>query len=375
MKVNLRKKYDQICYLPPTRRATIRRKLLNWYDRHGADLPWRRHQNDPYAQWVAEIMLQQTRVDTVIHYYDRFLKKFPTYPSLARARHETVLKCWEGLGYYRRILHLHRAVQQLHQEGLDIPDTFETLKKLPGVGEYTAGAIASIAFNRRVAAVDSNVARVLARLMGIRQDVQSKTGRLQINEYANQLVPLKRPGDFNQAWMDLGRTICTPRLPKCSNCPLKSVCVSDHQGIAHSLPIRNGRHGKTIPLITIVVGIFLDQDRMLIHRRPTGGMWSGLWEFPNMECKRKSGDIRQVGNLADGEGVVLQGLPEKISVIRHQLTHRSLRFHLYVCRVKKSKHRSMRSHRKWVTDKMFQRLSVSTAHRKIMSAVKNGHHI
>lgn len=371
MKTSLRQKYDQASYIPPAQRATIRRKLLGWYDRLGADLPWRRRQNDPYAQWLAEIMLQQTRVDTVIHYYDRFLKKFPTYTSLARARHETVLKCWEGLGYYRRILYLHRAVQQLHKRGMKIPDTFDELRKLPGVGEYTAGAIASIAFDRRVAAVDGNVARVLARLMGVHQDVQSKTGRMQINQYANQLVPLKRPGDFNQAWMDLGRTICTPRWPKCSECPLKSVCVSDQQGLAHSLPVRNGRHGKTIPLVTIVVGILLDRDRMLIRRRPTGGLWSGLWEFPNMECKRKSGDVRLVDELAHDEKVSLQDQSEKIGVISHQLTHRSLRFHLYICRVKMNKHQKLNSHRKWVTNKMFQRLSVSTAHRKIMSAVKD----
>ena len=164
-------------HISPALRATIRRGLLRWYDRHRRDLPWRRHNGNGYAQWVAEIMLQQTRVDTVIAYYDRFLRRFPSVGSLARADHNEVLKHWEGLGYYKRALHLHRGARQVVEQGGAVPSNTASLRGVPGIGAYTAAAIASIAFGQRAAAVDGNVARILARLFGVRDNVLSPTGK------------------------------------------------------------------------------------------------------------------------------------------------------------------------------------------------------
>ncbi len=358
-------------HIPSTLKSSIRRQLLNWYDRQAVDLPWRRRQHDPYAQWVAEIMLQQTRVDTVVHYYDRFLKRFPTIESLARAKHDRVLKYWEGLGYYRRILHLHRAVQQLHSQRRNIPDNAPELRELSGVGEYTAAAIASIAFGQREAAVDGNVARVLSRLMGMKQNVQAKPGRSIIDQYAKQLIPVKRPGDFNQAWMDLGRTICTPKSPKCDVCPLKSNCLSAGTEFAASLPVRHEKKSKSVPQVSYVVGIFVCEDRMLTRRRPTGGLWSGLWEFPNLECKRNSNRTDLCRQIAKSEGVLLVGQPKKSARVTHQLTHRSLTFHVYVCRAKSDIKPATRTNRQWSTLSQFKQQSVSTAHRKIFSVVSD----
>ncbi|MCH7849578.1 MAG: A/G-specific adenine glycosylase, partial [Planctomycetes bacterium] len=228
---------DSTKQIPTADRARIRRRLLAWYDRNRRDLPWRRRAADPYAQWVAEAMLQQTRVDTVLNYYERFLKRFPDVPALARASREVVLKHWEGLGYYRRVVHLHEAAKQLAADGAAIPNSSHELRRLPGVGPYLAAAIASIAFGERAAAVDGNVARVISRLMGVTDDVQSGPGRRTIQSLADQLIPPGRPGDFNQAWMDLGSAVCTSRSPDCDACPLSGECVALATGMTDELPV------------------------------------------------------------------------------------------------------------------------------------------
>ncbi|RME41626.1 MAG: A/G-specific adenine glycosylase, partial [Planctomycetota bacterium] len=228
--------------LPSALRARIRRALLRWYDRHARDLPWRRRRHDPYAQWVAEIMLQQTRVETVIRYYERFLRRFPDVNRLAAARHDTLLKYWEGLGYYRRALHMHEAARRIVKEGNGLPASAEAWRRLPGIGEYTAAAVASIAFGEPVAAVDGNVARVLARLFGVTDAVAPSEGRRRIRGIADRLVSPSRPGDFNQAWMDLGSMVCTPRGPRCDVCPLASCCRSAHRVETVGRLPRRGRH-------------------------------------------------------------------------------------------------------------------------------------
>lgn len=354
--------------LSPPRRALIRRRLLGWYDRHRRDLPWRRRAHDPYAQWVAEMMLQQTRVDAVLDRYEPFLRRFPTVEAFARARYPTVLKHWEGLGYYRRILFFHRAARELQRQGRGIPTAAAELRRLPGVGEYTAAAIASIAFGERIAAVDGNVARVVARLFGVGDDVLTAKGKRRIGEFASQLVPTKRPGDFNQAWMDLGSSVCTPTSPKCDRCPLESSCVAAATDRVQQLPVRGANRGTVRPKLSILVAVLVRGDRLLVHRRPLGGLWSGLWEFVNEEGNGGAGGVRR---LADGLGVRLEGTPRKVATVRHQLTHRSIVFHVYVG-VAQGKQRAggLGASYRWVTLRGFGRLSVSTAHRRIYEATR-----
>ncbi len=348
--------------LPLPLRRFIRRRLLAWYDRNRRDLPWRWRADDPYAQWVAEIMLQQTQVETVRGYYTRFLKRFRTVRSLARADFDEVLKHWEGLGYYRRILHLHRAAQQVVARGGRIPDTVEELRSLPGVGDYTAAAIASIAFGRREAAVDGNVVRVLSRVLG-GCDATPALSRGRIRDAAQALIPRARPGEFNQAWMDLGSLICTPRAPKCPQCPLQPVCVAANNGSAIPTGLTPRRPPRTV---TLAVGIFVNRNRLWVRRRPLGGLWSGLWEFPSVEIRLSKGGAEAVRRLASELGLMLADGPVHVGEVRHQLTHRSMVFHVYTGRVRPSaKGTTGGGFHRWVTPAELQSLAVSTAHRRV----------
>lgn len=356
-------------HVDPALRTRIRRKLLRWYDRHRRDLPWRRRSGDPYAQWVAEIMLQQTRVETVIAYYNRFLRRFPDITALAVADHEDAVKRWEGLGYYRRILHLHRAAKLIHERGGEVPTSAAELQRLPGVGVYTAAAIASIAFGEKAAAVDGNVARVLARLFGVRCDVLSTPGKRQMHDLATQLLAPGRPGDFNQAWMDLGSAVCTPRSPHCPRCPLKADCVATRTGCAASLPHRGVSRNNRRPQVDIVVGVFVHKHKVLMRRRPTGGLWSGLWEFPNVERNDGDAPSRLVRRLASDNNLRITAGLRRTATVGHELSHRSLTFHVYLVDVDRETEDSPRNaSTRWVAGRGFRRLSISTAHRKILAA-------
>jgi A/G-specific adenine glycosylase len=353
--------------IPPAVRRAIRRRLLRWYDRNKRDLPWRRRAADPYAQWVAEIMLQQTRVETVIDYYERFTSRFPTLAALARTQHSEVLKYWEGLGYYRRILHLHQAARALCKQNAVMPDTVEGLCRLPGIGEYTAAAIASIAFGRREPAVDGNVARVLARLFGVALDIRSPEGKRRLRSLAEQLIPRSRPGDFNQAWMDLGSSICTPKAPSCQECPLNTNCEAFVARTVDDLPLRSSL--KKVKQVRAVVGVFLNAGCMLLRRRPTGGLWSGLWEFPNVEVTDSCQDADLLQELALDCDVSLRNEPTRAAVVEHRLTHRHITFLVYVASVG-NRRSSPEPAFRWVTKQGVVRLSISTAHRRIYSATK-----
>lgn len=361
-------------FVPPDVRRRIRTRLLTWYDRNKRDLPWRRRSGDPYAQWVAEIMLQQTRVETVIDYYLRFLKRFPTVGSLARANHQTVLKYWEGLGYYRRALHMHDAAKSIASNGKTMPPSAAELRKLRGIGEYTSAAIASIAYNEPTAAVDGNVARVVARLFAINDDILSSRGKTRIQQIADQLLPPKRPGDFNQAWMDFGSMICTPQSPNCASCPLKTSCRANELGLVENLPIRGANKKKEIPTVSLVVGIFTNGHRILVRRRPTGGLWSGLWEFPNAENRNGLDDEAQVHELAESLGIQCTSNITSLGVLCHQLTHRLMQFRVFLVqdcnvieRAVATDDNTNGKKKKWLSADDLSTLPFSTAQRKILN--------
>lgn len=255
--------------------------LLQWFAVHRRDLPWRVGRN-PYRIWISEVMLQQTRVDTVVPYYRRFLEAFPTVPSLAAAPEADVLKLWEGLGYYSRARNLHRAAQQIVERFAgELPRTVDELRTLPGIGRYTAGAIASIAFNEPVAAVDGNVLRVIARLAGITDVITKAAVQRRIEEHVVAMIPPGQAALMTEALMELGALVCVPRTPLCEQCPWQDDCVAVAKGIAAELP---NRPARTRPRIVMgAVAVVRSGDTVLVTQRPEEGLLAGMWEFPWVE--------------------------------------------------------------------------------------------
>lgn len=261
-------------------------RLLDWYDQVRRDFPWRQD-TDPYRVWVSEIMLQQTRIEAALDYYRRFMEALPTVADLAAVEDDVLLKLWEGLGYYSRARNLKKAaIVVMEQYGGTLPASYEELLSLPGIGGYTAGAIASISFGIPVPAVDGNVLRVLARLTASREDVLKPAVKKAFTAWATQMVPADRPGVYNQAIMELGETICLPNtLPDCSRCPLADLCEANRQGCAGELPVRAPKKEKRLEKRSILV-IISEQNgerRVLLHRRPESGLLAGLWELPSAE--------------------------------------------------------------------------------------------
>lgn len=308
----------------------IRENLLAWYDAHARVLPWRGI-HDPYRTWVSETMLQQTRVETVMGYYARFLERFPTVQALAEAPQDDVLKLWEGLGYYSRARNLHKGAQQVVNDyGGEIPREVDALRRISGIGPYTAGAIASIAFDQPVPAVDGNVIRVTSRLMGIRENVGIPSVRRSIEQLAGELVSPERPGDFNQAMMDLGATICVPGTPACERCPLYGQCDAYREGDAEELPVLPR---KSPPRqLEYDVCLIFSGDRVLMRQR-TETMLHGLWVFPMLEghaaLRQLPSAIRRLSRLPVTE-------IECAGEARHVFTHQVWNMRLLIMQTKET---------------------------------------
>jgi A/G-specific adenine glycosylase len=266
------------------RDRSLSARLLVWYDAHRRELPWR-GQQDPYAVWVSEVMLQQTQVATVLPYYARWMQRFPNLGALARAPLAEVLHAWQGLGYYSRARRLHDGARVvLERHGGELPRERHALLALPGIGEYSAGAIASIAFGEREPLVDGNVVRVLARRFGLRGDPAKLPLRRALWDLAGALVPEARPGDFNQALMELGATVCTPRAPRCDACPLAPECVARREGLTETLPELAARAKPT--RVRVALAIVRRNGRVLVVEQGADApRWAGLWTFPHVEVR------------------------------------------------------------------------------------------
>jgi A/G-specific adenine glycosylase len=285
----------------------------------------------PYHIWVAEVMLQQTRVDTVVPYYRQFLARFPTVHALAEAPLDDVLKVWEGMGYYARARNLHAAAKVIVEE-LDgeIPDAWDRLIRLPGIGPYTAGAILSIAFGQRVPAVDGNARRVLSRLFAIESPIDEGRTPRQLRELARELVPTEDPGRFNQALMDLGATVCTPQKPACRLCPVGEFCEAYQRGLQDVLPATTKR--KPTPHYDVTAGVIWDgHGRLLIAQRPPDGLLGGLWEFPG--GKQEPGESLELclrREIQEELGIEIS-VGEPIASVDHAYTHFRITLHAFHC--------------------------------------------
>ncbi|HEY4157561.1 MAG TPA: A/G-specific adenine glycosylase, partial [Polyangiaceae bacterium] len=345
--------------LDEARARAIGRKLLTWYARNQRDLPWRRTR-DPYAIWVSEMMLQQTQVSTVIPYYQRWMQRFPDLQSLARADEHAVLHSWQGLGYYSRAKNLQRAARALSERGSAIPAEVEALRALPGIGPYSAGAIASIAFGKQEPVVDGNVIRVLARLFVLAGDPTEAKLKAQFWDVARALVPRERPGDFNQALMELGATVCTPREPRCASCPLRAECGAEQTGRIDELPTPKARAVTTA--VAAVAAIVKRGGRVLVVRLPESApRWGGMWQFPNSELR--PGETAQAAvKRALGLPRASADVGEPLCRIRHSVTRYRIALDAYA--VKLAASAKPRPPASWHSIRALGELAMPSAHRK-----------
>ncbi|MBI5951092.1 MAG: A/G-specific adenine glycosylase [Chloroflexi bacterium] len=301
--------------------------LLNWYHKYGRTLPWRDHP-DPYAVWVSEIMLQQTRVETVIPYFEKWMKLFPDAASLAAASEQEVLNVWEGLGYYSRARNLHKAAKVITEKfNGQLPRDLTELCSLPGIGRYTVGAIASMAFGMDEPTLDGNLRRVFARLFDVDEFADSPTGEKILWELAAQNLPKGKAGDYNQALMDLGATVCLPKNPRCLLCPLMEICEARKNGTQESRPVMKPK--KAVPHHVQVAAVICQRGRVLLAQRPPEGLLGGMWEFPNGRvaenpAKELTKVIYSATSLRVRKG-------DELGVIQHAYTHFKVTVHAFRC--------------------------------------------
>jgi A/G-specific adenine glycosylase len=344
--------------------SAFQENLLNWYSTEKRDLPWR-WTKDPYKILVSEVMLQQTQVETVIPYYNRWMDQFDSVDKLASASLDKILNLWEGMGYYSRAKNLHRAAQEIVKKYQSrFPESFRDLIKLPGIGKYTAGAVASIAFNQAVPAVDANVKRVISRLLCSHSPPQK------IWDIAQSLIDKNSPADFNQAMMELGALICISKNPRCKICPVSSFCQAYKRGVQERFPPK--RKSRKIEEISTVLGILVDNGKIYIQKRPLEGLWGGLWEFPG--GKIEPGEAAEEALYREireelGVEIIIIGREKSI---RHAYTRFRVILYPYLCQLKRNAPLIPQvAELRWVLLEELSRFAFPAANRKIIQILKN----
>ena len=354
--------------------AAFHRALARWFERNRRPMPWREPgpdgARDPYRVWISEVMLQQTRVDTALPYFQRFTAAFPTVEALAAAEQDAVLKNWEGLGYYSRARNLHRAAQQIVAEhGGVFPQTEADVLALPGVGPYTSAAVLSLAFGVPLAVLDGNVIRVLARVFAVEADSKKPATRAALQNVATALLDREHPGRFNESVMELGATVCTPRSPACPVCPLREVCAAYAAGDPEAFPVVPKR--KPVPHRSVAVGLVRNgEGRYLIQRRPEDGLLGGLWEFPGGKVERgESPRDACRRELAEELGIEVEVGPE-VARVDHAYSHFTVTLHAFRCaHVAGDPAHEAGEPVEWVTSDAFADYAFPRANRKILDAL------
>jgi len=345
--------------------------LIAWFEEHHRDLPWRRDYS-PYQIWIAEMMLQQTQVKTVLPYYHRWMKRFPDIQSVALASAEELLKYWEGLGYYLRVRNIHETAKILvDRYSCELPPDYSQIRALPGIGAYTAGAIMSLAYNESVPAVDGNVKRVFSRFFNITADINSSANLKFLWSKANELMPAGRAREFNQALMELGALICVPKNPACTVCPVVNQCESFKLDVVDARPVR--RPGKKITPIEVSLGVLVNQGKVFIQRRPENGLMGGLWEFPGgkIEVGEKPEDAL-LREFSEELGIEVN-CAYKIAMIRHSYTTFRVTLHAFLCRPQDpAQEPQLRAAVKcrWVTIQQLEQLAFPAANRKLIQMLQ-----
>ncbi len=331
-------KYAPASFSPSTRKKkwsllqkSLSNRLISWFSAHQRPLPWRQT-TDPYAIWVSEIMLQQTQVATVVPYFQRFMARYPTVRMLAAAPLEEVLSLWAGLGYYSRATRLHRCAQFIctYRNG-QFPCTRTELMALPGIGRYTAGAVASMAFGQSVPVLDGNVIRVLTRLLAISDNIAATATHTLLWAIAETLVPVADAGTYNQAIMELGATVCLPRHPHCSRCPVQDLCQARRRNLQSTLPVKTAapRPQRSHCLAVVIEAA----GKFLLVKRPPGGLWSSLWEFPTFHTSTRRSTEKHVLRIMERSLGLRVSAIRAIGPLRHQLTHRTFDYHIFHTRI------------------------------------------
>lgn len=341
--------------------------LVNWYNTEKRDLPWR-HERDPYKIWVSEIMLQQTRVDTVIPYFNRFMDQFPTIESLANADEEAILKAWEGLGYYSRVRNLQSAVKEVSEQyGGVVPADRTKFLSLKGVGPYTGGAVLSIAYGLPEPAVDGNVMRVLSRILTIWDDIAKPSTRKVFEEAVRHLMYEEDPSSFNQALMELGAMICTPTSPACLLCPVQNHCQAFEEGVQRELPVKTRKKStKKIHMGALVLRAA--DGTVLIEKRPESGLLAKLWQFPNMELPAGTNPRGALTSFIEAEyGITVQIAPEKVMEITHIFSHLTWEIDVYTGVVEEKKQKDQAI---FVPEDNVETYAFPVSHQKIWKYVK-----
>ncbi len=342
----------------------IAQPLLEWYDKNKRTLPWR-DKNNAYYTWVSEIMLQQTRVEAVKPYFRRFIQELPDVASLAAAPEERIVKLWEGLGYYSRVRNMQKAAIQVMEEyNGKIPEDFETLLSLKGIGRYTAGAISSIAYGHKVPAVDGNVLRVYSRLTESREDIMKQSVRKSVEDQLKEIMPEDRPGDFNQAMMEIGAVVCVPNgKAKCEECPLGGFCLARTHGTVEELPVKAPKKARKVENRTVLV--IQDGAATAIRRRPPEGLLAGLYEIPNVE-----GHLTQKEALTQLKNIGLEPLRiEPLPDAKHIFSHIEWRMRAYrvaVASLEEARHQDFLFVDKKESDRKYAIPSAFSAYTKYM---------
>ena len=323
-------------------------ELIDWFNQHKRDLPWRKRRT-PYRVWVSELMLQQTRVDQAIQYYNRFMRQFPSLRALSRAQRDDVLKAWEGLGYYGRARRMHETAQYLVKENAGrFPDSYSGLLNLKGIGPYTAAAIGSLSLELNVALVDGNVARVLSRMYAYSESVDKASGKNQLLRWAEDLLPEKNAGVFNEAMMELGATCCLPRKPLCSSCPIREKCLGYKSGAPEKYPKKKLK--KKLPIKEVGAGIVLNRKKeFLISQRNDDGMLGGLWEFPGGTREKGESIKACIARELYEELGITSDIGSVLIIVKHTYSHFKMTLHAHWAKIRSGRPRAKEcANYKWV---------------------------
>jgi A/G-specific adenine glycosylase len=343
--------------------------LLKWFAKQKRQLPWR-ETRDPYRIWISEVMLQQTRVATVIPYYHRFLETFPDIEALAKAKDSVLMKAWEGLGYYARVRNLRQAAQTVvKQYKGKLPTSYQELIKLKGFGTYTAASVASLAFGEDCAAVDGNVMRVLARLYAIESDIRKTAAKREFQRIAEALLPQGKAGQFNEALMELGATVCKPKNPACEVCPLHRNCKAFQEGRVNELPRKSPK--AAIPHHQIAISVVHKNGKVLIALRPSEGLLGNLWEFPGGKCKGEE----SLAECCQRETLEETGLEVEVgkcfSIVEHSFTHFRITLHAFHCHYLRGKATPKSSQKiRWVKPQDLDEYAFPKANKKIIEDLR-----